>query len=342
MSIALSLGFGFLTLPLRAQTVVDTVCAGARGEVYQVLATTGSSYRWDLKGGVVRGGNGSSQVSIDWGTDTGIFQVQVVEFNNNGCPGDTVRAFVWIRNGISVNIEGPSAICIGDQVTLLAEGSANLTWNTGAKGNKLKVKPTVSTDYFVIGYSPYCGIDTAHFHLQVNERPEAAFVVNPDEPKIKEDVNFFFTGLQSNGNIIWNIDQGTVIKEGEQMVQRFSAPGNYSVQLIVIDDNGCADTANNMVKIKADVNVFVPNSFTPNGDGLNDTFAPECSDIKGVKIQVYSRWGELIYRGEGMEAAWDGSYRGTNVPDGVYSYVIQVIGVDNKTYNYEGTLTLLR
>src|SRR5690606_7043955 len=103
--------------------------------------------------------------------------------NKRGCPGDTVRAFVWIRNGLQVDILGPNKICYGEEVTLRASGAQTLRWNNGSASPVIKVKPEKSMDYFAVGYSEYCGLDTAFFHLKVLKKPIAILAINPYEPQ---------------------------------------------------------------------------------------------------------------------------------------------------------------
>jgi len=208
LSILLSLGFGFLTQPLQAQTVLDTVCAGARGVNYQVLENTGSTYNWNVQGGVIADGNGSHEITVDWGKDTGVFPIEVIQYNQHGCPADTVRAFVWIRQGIDLRINGPKVICEGDEVILEASGAEKMRWSFGYPSPKLIIHPKESKEYTIIGYSEACGMDTASIFVQVNKRPNAGIVINPTDPKLGEQVNFYVDGYTAQSKSFWNIQNG--------------------------------------------------------------------------------------------------------------------------------------
>ncbi|MDX5320605.1 MAG: gliding motility-associated C-terminal domain-containing protein [Bacteroidota bacterium] len=342
LSILIFLGFGFLTQPLRAQAVLDTVCAGARGVTYRVLDNPGSSYQWSLVGGTIIDGNGSNEIVVEWGKDTGVFPIEVTQYSAQGCPGEPVRAFVWVRGGIDVQVTGPNVICEGDELTLNASGAKNLRWEGYYASSTLKIRPTETTEYKVIGYSEQCGMDTARFLVQVKKRPKAEILINPDDPRINEFVNFYNNGAPGTTEAHWNINNGRIVEEGENIQKRFDKSGNYSVQLVVVDPNGCADTAVTFFEIKVEAKVFIPNAFSPNGDGLNDVFAPEISDINFVRLQVFDRWGTQVFDGENYAASWDGSFKGEMVPEGVYVYIVDAIGLDNKRYTYNGTLTVIK
>ncbi|MBS1504692.1 MAG: gliding motility-associated C-terminal domain-containing protein, partial [Bacteroidetes bacterium] len=88
--------------------------------------------------------------------------------------------------------------------------------------------------------------------------------------------------------------------------------------------------------------IFVPNAFTPNGDGKNDILYVYSSAIKSLKFYVYDQWGELIFTSQSMAAGWDGTYKGAAEPVGVYVYYVEAIANDGKTLKKKGTVTLIR
>ncbi|MCF0205960.1 MAG: gliding motility-associated C-terminal domain-containing protein, partial [Bacteroidales bacterium] len=114
--------------------------------------------------------------------------------------------------------------------------------------------------------------------------------------------------------------------------------GEYKVG--VIDANGCA-TGEQVVNLH-DVNVDcirIPNVFTPNADGVNDTWEIEHIDMfPDAKIYVFNRWGQMLYVANGIDEPWDGSYKGKLVPAGVYLYVVDLF---NNEKPYQGSVTIL-
>ena len=84
--------------------------------------------------------------------------------------------------------------------------------------------------------------------------------------------------------------------------------------------------------------LLIPNVFTPNGDGENDLFKPYGTNITSLYMEIYNRWGELIYRTEQVNSGWDGrTTAGALCTEGTYFYLIEVNGE-----TYKGTITMLR
>ena len=87
---------------------------------------------------------------------------------------------------------------------------------------------------------------------------------------------------------------------------------------------------------------FIPNSFTPNGDGNNDVFEIYGENIKTVKLRVFNRWGELVYESTNQFKGWDGTYKGVLQNPGVYTYDAEIIFLDDTQVEKHGSVTLIR
>ncbi|MBI1222291.1 MAG: T9SS type B sorting domain-containing protein [Bacteroidetes bacterium] len=118
----------------------------------------------------------------------------------------------------------------------------------------------------------------------------------------------------------------------------------YRVHLRVTSNQGCWDSSGKVVLIVPELSVFIPNAFTPTGHntGLNDHFVIVAGNYKSIRIHIYNRWGEEIYYSENADDTWDGRYKGVNVPEDVYAYLVEVESIHNKAYRYSGTITLIR
>lgn len=114
-------------------------------------------------------------------------------------------------------------------------------------------------------------------------------------------------------------------------------------ELTVYDENGCRETARFTVYVENDKKAFVPNVFTPNGDGLNDTWVIRAPGAKRLKISVWDKWGELVYRSNGsLNAEWDGTYKGKVLPADVFVYYIEVEYLDLQKTAVKGSVTILK
>ena len=88
--------------------------------------------------------------------------------------------------------------------------------------------------------------------------------------------------------------------------------------------------------------MFVPNAFTPDGKGLNETFKPSISGMKDYKMAIYTRWGQKIFETKNPDEGWDGTASGSLAQDGVYVYTIEFTDFRDKLYQFSGTIHLLR
>ena len=109
-----------------------------------------------------------------------------------------------------------------------------------------------------------------------------------------------------------------------------------------MNDIGCADTTQNIIQYYYN-DYFIPNSFSPNGDGLNDYFgAIGIANVRDYNLQIYNRWGELIFESFDPNFKWDGTFHNLYCPDGVYVWKLYCVNANNQFSNKNGYVTLLR
>lgn len=113
--------------------------------------------------------------------------------------------------------------------------------------------------------------------------------------------------------------------------------------LTVKDSLGCIGTSSVLVKVYKGVTFYIPNAFTPNGDGINETFKPIAPGIKQINyFRIYNRWGKLMFETNNALNGWDGKYLGTPQPTAVYVWIIKGIDITGKIIEQKGTVTLIR
>lgn len=125
----------------------------------------------------------------------------------------------------------------------------------------------------------------------------------------------------------------------------FNAYTSLDYILTVTNADGCVGTAKAKVIVKPSYDVFMPNAFTPNGDGANDTWTiyGNMSGIKQMSVQVYNRIGEKVFEANDINFAWDGYYKGVVSPPGVYVYVAKFVWLNNHVDSERtGTITILK
>ena len=110
----------------------------------------------------------------------------------------------------------------------------------------------------------------------------------------------------------------------------------------VEDTNGCRNKSDlAVVQLQPHTDLFIPNSFTPNGDEHNELFKVQGIHIKDYYIQIYNRWGELMFESNNIKKSWDGIYNYALVPKGVYYYHIKVLGEDNREVELSGNINVI-
>ncbi|MBK7967751.1 MAG: gliding motility-associated C-terminal domain-containing protein [Bacteroidetes bacterium] len=127
------------------------------------------------------------------------------------------------------------------------------------------------------------------------------------------------------------------------MQHTYEQTGNYPITLYVMNDYGCSDTAYSEVIIEGASTVYIPNAFTPNGDGKNDTFSVYGIGLNDADLVIFNRWGNAVFRTSNLNEAWDGKdhFSGGDCPVDVYIYNVKVKNFNGETQEFTGRVTLL-
>ena len=233
---------------------------------------------------------------------------------------------------LSIELGNDTTLCEGEEhlLRISVTGNPDITWSDGSKGTELTV--TTSGIYYVEAINA-CGSfrDTVEILFDAYLNPDQVDMVVCRDDSMAVDLTYF--------------DQDFVWSDGStDKLRYFSEEGVYSIFI----SNQCGTfTKDYVVEISnCDCPFFIANAFTPNGDGLNDRFAVTHScDLTDFKLQIFSRWGKMVYEGTDDLEGWDGYYQGTLAEPGVYTYSIsyywEVYGERHMRYK-TGTLTLLR
>ncbi|MBA3683510.1 MAG: gliding motility-associated C-terminal domain-containing protein, partial [Bacteroidetes bacterium] len=149
-------------------------------------------------------------------------------------------------------------------------------------------------------------------------------------------INWMFSGTGIDGYDTTNVQNPTRV---------FENPGKFPIMLIQRTDHGCVDTVIKFIEIIEDLNVYIPNTFTPNGDALNDMFLVKGLGFKpeGFSMEIFDRWGHSLFFSKDLTKGWDGTAKGTPAQDGVYIYKIKAVGANGEgRKEYVGHVTLMK
>jgi gliding motility-associated-like protein len=174
-------------------------------------------------------------------------------------------------------------------------------------------------------------------YISLNSSPLANFETDEFEFSLSNETTEF-TDLSTDNNIIsWSWDFGDGNNSNQQNpTNQYVQPGVYFVTLEVVDIFGCSDVITKELRVLQDYYSYTPNIFTPNNDGMNDTFSPSLMNIdyESYSLTIFDRWGNELFKTNKYEEGWDGKQiNGEMLPSDIYSYKVVYktnMGVEKK------------
>jgi gliding motility-associated-like protein len=332
----------------------DTVCFNTTNEVYNVPNLgAGFTYTWSSIGTIVSGQNTPS-ITVDYtflpaGFTPGV--VDVIAISPNGCTSLPVSFDVTIFN-ILPAIDPAGPFCSNDEFSpLTATPIGGIFSGTGMIGADFYPSFADTLDNFITYtyLQSGCSFDTT-INITVYEQP----TITPIAP-----YNEFFElcegdSIPSTYSVVaslpgyneWTILNNTI--QTDNLNITWNAPGIFNIS-VVHYSNGCPSpqqsTAITIIQCP-ELLFYVPNSFTPNGDEHNNSFKWTFTsgfDSFDFHVEIYNRWGEMIYESYDPNDYWDGTYSHSPVPSGLYNYTIHFGNKkDDGTYEFAGSVNLIR
>jgi len=154
------------------------------------------------------------------------------------------------------------------------------------------------------------------------------------------DPNVVFTNVSTNNfSSYWQLGDGET-STGTGVDHTYNIIGNYNVTLIINDGTPCKATITKTINVTTSNTdeLYIPNAFTPNGDGINDYFVVQSiNDCVPYEMSIYNRWGQMIFYTDSFPLIWDGTFNGDPVPTGSYVYLIR-----GGNFNKTGIITVIR
>lgn len=328
-------------LPVITVSTDTTICTG---DTATLTAYGGATYTWG-PGGTLNCTN-CNPVSA---TPSSVTNYTVTGTDINGCVNtDTVSVF--LRTQTTSTAFGDTSICLGAKVPVYVTGATTYTWlpPTGISNNTIAnpvVDPRVTTTYTVTAQLGNCAPDVNYVTVVVYPLPSVE--AGPDQTLIAGST----AQLEATGSDIasytWSPDETLSCNTCYNPVASMSVTTTYIVD--VISPHNCKSSDSVTIYLYCNTSqVFVPNSFTPNGDGQNDVFYPRGTGISSIKsFRIYNRWGELLFERDNImindaSNAWDGSYGGATPRPDVYVYVIDAICETGQPVFLKGDVTIIR
>jgi gliding motility-associated-like protein len=188
------------------------------------------------------------------------------------------------------------------------------------------------------------GSNNTQVALIVYQSPVADFYMSDNELSVIEPT-VFMSDASSLNTIGWEWDFGdNTTSTLQSPVHTYAQQGTYNVRLITTSNGGCRDTLVQPLEVIPEYTVFIPNAFTPDGDGLNDVFYVYGEEITELNLRVYDRWGALIFESNDKNEGWDGRANGGReiAQEDVYVYKVFIKDFQGRQYKYNGHVSLLK
>jgi gliding motility-associated-like protein len=262
---------------------------------------------------------------------------------NGGCTGTGV---LTVNPNPIVGTTGDE-ICAGESATINANGASSYIWSNAQTGSSISSSPINTESYSVIGTNDFgCkGYDTTT--VIVHPKPIAGFHPNPSLVTLDQSEVAFID--ESYDATIWSWNFAEYTNPNNTSTEQFpthvyQTVGYFKVWQVVTSEFGCQDSTLRLVQVEAPYFFYVPGAFSPNNDGLNETFCPNGKglDISDYSMEIYDRWGLLVFKTNTPLACWDGKIGGEKAPMGTYLYKILVKDMERNYHDYLGKFVLLR
>ncbi|HKZ67612.1 MAG TPA: gliding motility-associated C-terminal domain-containing protein, partial [Chitinophagaceae bacterium] len=219
-----------------------------------------------------------------------------------------------------------ATICEGDDVQLEGSGGDSYQWvpATGLSSSVIAdpvALPTATIEYSVIVSNQFDCKDTASVMVNVIEAPRADA---GSDKWIVEGTSAQIAANATGQNISYSWSPDVFINSTQSLQAIVNPPRDTNYVLTVKSNEGCGTTTDTMhVFVYKDV--FVPNAFSPNNDGLNDTWhIPALSAYSAFELSVFNRHGQIVFQNKNSNTPWNGKYKGELLPAGIYVYVIDL------------------
>lgn len=293
------------------------------------------------------GGTGEYVFSWSNGLPDGQFQTvtpsapatYIVTVSDGCSDSETLSINVRVHPEIRVSYVTNPPLCYGEtgfaNLTVLPADTYSYRWNTSPVSTTKNLTAPVSRTYTVNITSNTTGCSVSEdIELPGYSKLSARFAQNPGEGCITLQNPFFeFIDLSEGvSSGLWNFGDGETANYsyGVNPTHQYADTGKYVVTLYARNEGNCLDTFSLEVCVEQHPVLFIPNSFTPNGDNVNDYFSIQTFGLTYFEMYIYNRWGEELWRTTDPEQAWDGTHRGEYVPMGGYAYVIYYMGAKSR------------
>lgn len=325
-----------ITITVNANPVTTATNNGpvCKGSTLTLTATGGTQYAWTGPNAYTGSGSPLPIANIQL-NQAGKYYVTVT--NAAGCIQKDSTTILINPAPVATTGFTNASVCEGDSIQLIAGGGPPYQWIpaaglSNAAISNPKASPALTTVYSVVVTNSFSCKDTAAVTIQVVNRPVVD--AGPDKVMLKgRSIQLAATVSGTGAAYAWS--PATYINDIYSLQPVINPPADARYILNAV--SGCG-TASDTMFVKVYNDLFIPNAFSPNGDGLNDTWnIPALRAYPSFELFVYSRWGQLLFHTKDNPLPWDGTYKKQPCMNGAYTYLIKT-----KNELFKGTVMIIR
>ena len=352
----------------------DIICyPKLTGYNYSVTGFNNSTYNWWINGGNIVSGIPNNAVVANWNGQQNS-EIKTLETSEFGCLGDTIRKPIFIDNPAIecklVTVDPPPN---GDRDIVVYYNLSNAPRYNQKVVIQRRLRG-VSTNFGTVGLADPNALffidkkgmtDSQSYEYRaviINLCGDSIYSNQHTDILLRGGKDGLFTySLNFTDYLGWpggvqryELHRLLENKTGWQFYKTYSSPtsDNFSngkehygmwFRIKAIENGGLnRESWSNDIKIYFDPVIFIPNAFTPDGNGLNETFLPNSGGMKTYHLRIFSRWGEKLFETNSTEIGWTGDYLGKPAQEGIYVYIVDYTDYLDKPYSAKGTLHLIR
>lgn len=274
----------------------------------------------------------------------GSFPLVYLYTNSSGCTGyDTILATVHSLPVITTTPAAP-ALCEGNPISVTANGATTYTWSpagglSSTSGATVTAIPSATTTYTITGTSNSCS-DSITVTVTVNPVPSVSITGTTSINACESTVLTAELDSVMSGTYSWSPPINLSCTDCQATTASPLSEQTYTVTFT--SANGCSASASTTIQIVSIFNYFMPNAFTPNADGINDTLHVHGKGISSVNLQLFDRVGEKVFETTSIQQGWDGTYKGIPMNNGTYIYILNIEYCNGERIKEQGNVTLAK
>ena len=311
-------------------------------------------YTWNFGDGTIS----NAVVPVHNYTSPGIYPVSLLVETETGCKDSmTYRLPVKVVQSPLIAVTGDSVICVNERLNVngifLRPDTSSVSWSwqfgngngSGSQNPDPQQYPTGDyTVYSVATNSSGCQ-DSVLWNVKVNPLPEI-FVTTPLTKIVGIPIPIPVTYSNNIQTYSWLPTNGLSCTDCPQPITDTKFSTDYVIS--VVDSNSCVNAEQvRVIVLCKGAEIFIPNTFSPNGDGRNDFFYPRGRGIERIRtLRIFNRWGEVVFENREFPvndqlAGWDGKYKNGAPQAGVYVYQAELICENGEILTYKGNIALI-